>query len=86
MQASHWRYPSVGALRGGESAASTPAWPIPFLHSLGNSMAYHPNFDDIKMGNNAPESAPSFSAGRNWDYPTGWGSTQGSNLVMSLQE
>jgi kumamolisin len=58
----------------------------PFLYNLGNSMAYHPNFYDIKMGNNGAGISPGFSAGPNWDYPTGWGTPKGGNLVKSMQE
>jgi subtilase family serine protease len=64
--------------------------PNPFLYSLGQSVTYHSKFYDTRSGSNGCvvfDGCPGtgYSAGPNWDYPTGWGSPKGSNLVRSMQ-
>jgi kumamolisin len=62
----------------------------PLLYTLGNSLAYHKEFYDTRFGSNGcviTDGCPGtgYSAGPAWDYPTGWGTPKGSNLVKAIQ-
>ena len=56
----------------------------PLLYKLAASSVYHFNLHDITTGNNGGGVGPGYKAGKNWDYPTGWGTPNGANLVKWL--
>jgi subtilase family serine protease len=56
----------------------------PLLYKLGASTVYHANLHDVTTGNNGAGVGPGYKAGKNWDYPTGWGTPNGANLVKWL--
>jgi kumamolisin len=47
------------------------------LEALSTSSTFH----DITCGNNG-----NYNAAPNWDYPTGWGSPNGTNLVNRIKK
>jgi kumamolisin len=53
----------------------------PTLYTIGASTSYHQKFHDVTTGNNGNGYGPGYNAGPNWDYPTGWGSPNGTNIV-----
>ena len=57
----------------------------PFLYRLGDAVTYHADFYDIKFGNNGAGIPGGFNAGPKWDYPTGWGTPKGGNIVKSMR-
>jgi kumamolisin len=63
----------------------------PFLYDFGNTVTYHANFYDTKFGSNSCDfftgtcPGTGYPAGPNWDYPTGWGTPKGGNLVKAMQ-
>jgi subtilase family serine protease len=62
---------SIGGKRTGNVA--------PDMYTIGGSSEYHKIFFDVTKGTNGY-----YSAAKNWDYPTGWGSPNGTNLVEWL--
>jgi hypothetical protein len=53
-------------------------------------VTYPKNFYDTRFGSNGCvifDGCPGagFSAGPHWDYPTGWGTPKGNNLVKAIQ-
>jgi len=53
----------------------------PTVYKIGASASYHQNFHDVTTGNNGNGIGPGYNAKKNWDFPTGWGSPNGTNLV-----
>jgi kumamolisin len=54
----------------------------PTVYKIGASATnYKLNFFDVTSGNNGNGNGPGYNAKKNWDYPTGWGSPNGTNLV-----
>jgi kumamolisin len=54
----------------------------PTIYKIGaNAANYKLDFFDVTSGNNGNGNGPAYTARKNWDYPTGWGSPNGANLV-----
>jgi kumamolisin len=54
----------------------------PTIYKIGASAAnYKLDFFDVTTGSNGNGNGPGYSAKKDWDYPTGWGSPNGTNLV-----
>jgi kumamolisin len=54
----------------------------PTVYRIGaNTANYKLDFFDVTTGNNGNGNGPGYNAKKNWDYPTGWGSPNGTNLV-----
>jgi len=58
----------------------------PTIYKIGSNAAnYKLDFFDVISGNNGNGNGPGYNAKKNWDYPTGWGSPNGTNLVNYVQ-
>jgi kumamolisin len=54
----------------------------PTIYKIGaNAANYKLDFFDVTSGNNGNGNGPGYRAKKDWDYPTGWGSPNGANLV-----
>ncbi len=53
----------------------------PMLYNLGSNPQMSPPFHDITTGNNL-----NYNATVGWDYPTGWGTPQVSNLIVDITQ
>ena len=54
----------------------------PTVYKIGaNATNYKLDFFDVTTGSNGNGHGPGYNAKKNWDYPTGWGSPNGANLV-----
>ena len=53
----------------------------PMLYNLGSNPQTSPPFHDITTGNNL-----NYNATVGWDYPTGWGTPQVSNLIVDITQ
>jgi subtilase family serine protease len=69
----------IQAIKGHRTGQATP-----LLYKLAASSVYHFNLHDITTGNNGGGVGPGYKAGKNWDYPTGWGTPNGASLVKWL--
>lgn len=58
--------------------------PNKILYELGRSQEYGTVFHDITSGDNGNNWGPGYKATRNWDYPTGWGVPNASELSDSI--
>ncbi len=61
------------------------AMPDIYIYKIANSKAYSSIFYDVTYGNNGNDGiGPGYNAGPGYDYPTGWGTPDMSNLVNWL--
>ncbi len=75
---------ALWALRGQAAAGKRTGMANTPLYKLGASSVYHDNLHDITTGSNGDGTGPGYKAGPNWDYPTGWGTPNGTPLVHWL--
>ena len=95
---SRWWYIGYGTSYGGPNWAAL--WALatqalngkrtgqaaPLLYNLGASTVYRTNLHDVVTGNNGAGHGPGYKAMKNWDYPTGWGTPNGTPLVDWLKK